>query len=68
MQANDALIIIDVQNDFCPGGALPVAQGDEVVPALNRYIEKFRLAGLPIFATRDWHPDKTRHFKTYDGL
>ncbi len=68
MQGNDALIIIDVQNDFCPGGALPVAQGDEVVPVLNRYIEKFRLAGLPIFATRDWHPDKTRHFKTYGGL
>jgi nicotinamidase/pyrazinamidase len=68
MQANDALIIIDVQNDFCPGGALPVVQGDEVVPALNRYIEKFRLAGLPIFATRDWHPDKTRHFKAYGGL
>jgi nicotinamidase/pyrazinamidase len=68
MQGNDALIIIDVQNDFCPGGALPVAQGDEVVPVLNRYIEKFRLAGLPIFATRDWHPDKTRHFKAYGGL
>ena len=68
MQSKDALIIIDVQNDFCPGGALPVAEGDQVVPALNRYIEKFRLAGLPIFATRDWHPDKTRHFKAYGGI
>ncbi len=68
MQGKDALIIIDVQNDFCPGGALPVAQGDQVVPVLNRYIEKFRMAGLPIFATRDWHPDETRHFKAYGGL
>jgi nicotinamidase/pyrazinamidase len=68
MQGKDALLIIDVQNDFCPGGALPVANGDQVVPALNRYIEKFKKAGLPIFATRDWHPEKTRHFKAYGGL
>jgi len=64
----DALIIIDVQNDFCPGGALPVAEGDRVVPVLNRYIENFRRENLPIIATRDWHPEKTRHFKAYGGL
>ena len=68
MQGKDALLIIDVQNDFCPGGALPVADGDRVVPALNRYIERFERAKLPIFATRDWHPEKTRHFKAYGGL
>jgi nicotinamidase/pyrazinamidase len=68
MQDKDALLIIDVQNDFCPGGALPVAEGDRIVPALNRYIEKFKQAGRPIFATRDWHPEKTRHFKAYGGL
>lgn len=68
MQGKDALIIIDVQNDFCPGGALPVPEGDRVVPVLNRYIEKFTRAKLPIFATRDWHPEKTRHFKAYGGL
>lgn len=68
MQAKDALIIVDVQNDFCPGGALAVRGGDEVVPVLNRAIDKFSAAGLPIFATRDWHPAKTSHFKAYGGL
>jgi len=67
MQAKDALIIVDVQNDFCPGGALAVAGGDEVVPALNPVIERFAGAGLPIIATRDWHPEKTSHFKTHGG-
>jgi len=68
MQDKDALLIVDVQNDFCPGGALAVADGDRVVPALNRYIERFQKSRLPIFATRDWHPEKTRHFKAYGGL
>jgi nicotinamidase/pyrazinamidase len=67
MQRNDALVIVDVQNDFCPGGALPVADGDKIVPVLNRYIEKFSNAGLPVFATRDWHPVRTRHFTTGGG-
>ena len=67
MQVKDALIIVDVQNDFCPGGALPVAGGDRIVPVLNRYIDKFMQAGLPIFATRDWHPAKTSHFNTSGG-
>lgn len=52
----DALIVVDVQNDFLPGGSLAVRQGDAVIPALNRWIARFRTAGLPIFATRDWHP------------
>jgi nicotinamidase/pyrazinamidase len=62
-----ALVVVDVQNDFCPGGALAVSQGDWVVPALNRYIDKFAAAGLPIIATRDWHPVQTSHFKIYGG-
>jgi nicotinamidase/pyrazinamidase len=68
MQSTDALIIIDVQNDFCPGGSLAVASGNEVVPVLNQYIEQFARAKLPIFATRDWHPENTRHFKIHGGL
>lgn len=68
MNETDALIIVDAQNDFCPGGALPVSEGDRVVPALNRYIERFLQDKLPVFATRDWHPEKTRHFKAYGGL
>jgi nicotinamidase/pyrazinamidase len=68
MQGKDALLIIDVQKDFCPGGALPVKDGDRVVPILNQYIEKFHAAKLPVLATRDWHPEKTRHFKQFGGL
>lgn len=67
MQAKDGLIIVDVQNDFCPGGALAVSAGSEVIPVLNRVIERFSAAGLPIFATRDWHPEKTSHFSNYGG-
>lgn len=68
MQSTDALIIIDVQNDFCPGGSLAVTGGDEVVPVLNQYIERFTRAKLPVFTTRDWHPENTRHFKIHGGL
>ena len=67
MDKKAALVIVDVQNDFCPGGALAVAEGDQVVAPLNRYIERFAGAGLSIFATRDWHPAKTTHFKAYGG-
>jgi nicotinamidase/pyrazinamidase len=68
MREKAALIIVDVQNDFCPGGALAVQDGDEVVPILNRYIDRFQAAGMPIVATRDWHPLKTTHFKNYGGV
>ena len=68
MKSREALIIVDVQVDFCPGGALAVADGDRVVPALNRYIARFRQAGMPIFASRDWHPAVTKHFKAYGGI
>lgn len=63
-----ALIIVDAQNDFCPGGALPVPDGDRVVPVLNRYIEIFFKAGAPIFATRDWHPQRHVSFKPQGGI
>ena len=52
----DALIIIDVQNDFLPGGSLAVPDGDKVVAPLNQYIQIFQKASLPIIASRDWHP------------
>jgi nicotinamidase/pyrazinamidase len=55
-QPGDALLIVDVQPDFCPGGALPIAEGDEVVPVLNQAIAAAAQAGVPVFASRDWHP------------
>lgn len=67
MRERSALLIVDVQNDFCAGGSLEVPGGDEVVPVLNRYIEKFSRAGRPILASRDWHPEKTTHFEAYGG-
>lgn len=68
METKEALVIVDVQNDFCPGGALGVQDGDRVVPVLNRYIEKFAQAGMPVLVTRDWHPPRTTHFNTAGGL
>ena len=65
--AKDALIIVYVQNDFCPGGALAVTDGDQVVAVLNRLIPEFERAGLPVIATRDWHPQQTTHFNTHGG-
>jgi len=66
--ARDALVIVDVQNDFCPGGALGVREGDRVVPILSRYAERFAALGAPIFASRDWHPAETTHFRPYGGV
>ena len=52
----DALVVVDVQNDFLPGGSLAVPRGDQVIAPLNRWIARFAAAGLPVYATRDWHP------------
>ncbi len=68
MKNNAALIIVDMQNDFCPGGALAVAGGDGIVPVINRYIGIFRERGYPIIASRDWHPLETRHFVKFGGI
>lgn len=63
-----ALIVVDVQNDFCPGGTLAVPHGDEVVEPLNKQIDKFLERGEPVYKSRDWHPTTTKHFKAYGGV
>ncbi|MFQ5790081.1 MAG: nicotinamidase [Acidobacteriota bacterium] len=63
-----ALVIVDVQNDFCEGGTLAVPRGDEVVDVLNEYAKLFSRLGLPIYASRDWHPERTTHFKPFGGV
>lgn len=68
LQTGDALIAVDVQNDFLPGGSLPVPQGDAVVPAIKRYLEAFAERALPVFATRDWHPARHCSFKAQGGI
>jgi nicotinamidase/pyrazinamidase len=62
-----ALIVVDVQNDFCPGGSLAVAEGTAVVAPLNKLIKEFLDREEPVFKTRDWHPAKTKHFQAYGG-
>ena len=52
----DALLVVDVQNDFLPGGALGIAGGDAVLRPLNRLLAAWRTRGLPVYLTRDWHP------------
>ncbi len=68
MAGKSALLIVDIENDFMPGGALGVTDGDRVVPVLNRYAGRFAGADLPVYASRDWHPSVTKHFKEYGGI
>jgi nicotinamidase/pyrazinamidase len=66
-ESKKALIVVDVQNDFCPGGSLAVSEGDEVVAPLNKLMREFLDRGEPDYKTRDWHPQKTNHFEEYGG-
>jgi nicotinamidase/pyrazinamidase len=67
MGPGDALLIVDVQNDFCPGGALAVPEGDAVIPVLNQWIDEANSRGVPVFASRDWHPRNHISFKERGG-
>ncbi|HVS76430.1 MAG TPA: isochorismatase family protein [Steroidobacteraceae bacterium] len=63
----DALLIVDVQNDFCPGGALPIEQGDQVIPVLNEWIAAAVSVRIPVYASRDWHPRGHVSFRESGG-
>lgn len=63
-----ALIVVDIQNDFMPWGALPVPDADKIVPQLNTYIEAFSSRSLPVYFTRDWHPPDHISFKGHGGI
>jgi len=64
----DALIIVDLQNDFLPGGSLGVPQGDEVVAPIQQLIDLYQSHGLPIYASRDWHPVGHCSFTEQGGI
>ena len=66
--AHDALLIVDIQNDFLPGGTLGVPGGDEIIPILHEYVSWFQAPGLPIFGTRDWHPVSHCSFREQGGI
>jgi len=56
-----ALLVVDVQNDFCPGGTLAVPDGEKVVPVINSLLDRFSL----VVASKDWHPDVSKHFEKW---
>jgi len=68
MRLKKALLVVDIQNDFCPGGALGISGGNKIIPVVNKYIKIFSKNKLPIFLSRDWHPKKTLHFKKFGGV
>lgn len=65
--ANDCLIVVDVQNDLCPGGATPVPDGDAILPVVNAWIRAAEAAQVPIVAARDWHPADHCSFVGHGG-
>ncbi|PLX99202.1 MAG: nicotinamidase [Desulfuromonas sp.] len=66
-EPGDALLLIDVQVDFCPGGNLPIPDGDKVVPFLNVCVETAENADVPIVISRDWHPREHPSFLDQGG-
>jgi nicotinamidase/pyrazinamidase len=67
IRKGDGLVLVDVQRDFCPGGALPIEEGDRIVPILNRWVEAFCDRNFPVYASRDWHPDRHLSFEEEGG-
>lgn len=67
LKSTDALIVVDVQNDFCPGGSLPVAGGDQVAKTMSGAAERFKVAGGRVYATQDWHPADHSSFLDQGG-
>ncbi len=68
LASDDALLIVDLQNDFLPGGSLAVPEGDQVIPVINRCIDRFRAVNGLIVATRDWHPSDHCSFQEQGGM
>jgi nicotinamidase/pyrazinamidase len=66
-RAGDALLVVDVQRDFLPGGSLAVPGGDAILAPLNACIARFAALRLPIFASRDWHPPDHGSFQAHGG-
>ncbi|MEF3365232.1 isochorismatase family protein [Methylocystis sp. 9N] len=67
LRAGDALLVVDLQRDFCPGGALPVPDGDKIVPLANELIEEAVAADACVVAVRDWHPPGHASFHEKGG-
>jgi nicotinamidase/pyrazinamidase len=68
LRVGDALLVVDMQNDFMPGGALGVHGGDQIIPEVNRLVETFIARHLPIVLSRDWHPPNHCSFEEQGGI
>ncbi|WP_321329282.1 bifunctional nicotinamidase/pyrazinamidase [uncultured Ilyobacter sp.] len=64
---NKALLIVDVQNDFCEGGSLEVKNSLNIIPVINKLIDRFKKQSWPVIATKDWHPSNHRSFASVSG-
>jgi len=67
LRPGDAVLLVDPQNDFCPGGSLAVPDGDRIMPVLTEWAAAAERAGVPVFVSRDWHPPRTTHFREFGG-
>ena len=67
LTSSDALLIADIQNDFLPGGALPIEKSDEIISVLNEFARRFQDAKAYVFASKDWHPPNHCSFKQQGG-
>jgi nicotinamidase/pyrazinamidase len=66
--AEDALLVVDVQNDFCAGGSLEVPASPQIIGVVNEYLHQLGRRGAHLIASRDWHPPVTGHFQEYGGV
>lgn len=67
LKSGDALLIVDVQYDFLPGGSLAIEDGDKIIPVVNKWIEAAEKAHIPVILSRDWHPPHHISFKEQGG-
>ncbi|MGD9364488.1 MAG: isochorismatase family protein [Desulfobacteraceae bacterium] len=67
LRKGDGVLVVDVQWDFCPGGRLPVPDGDQVIPVLNEWIIAALSRDLPVYISRDWHPKGHISFQERGG-
>ncbi len=62
IEPTDALIVVDIQNDFIPGGSLPVPEGDKIIPKVNEFMKLFNEKAARVVLTQDWHPPNHASF------
>ncbi|MGD8318030.1 MAG: isochorismatase family protein [Myxococcales bacterium] len=67
LQPGDALLVVDLQRDFCEGGALPVPHGDAIVPVVQKLVDRAAERDIPVYASRDWHPPEHVSFEAQGG-